>query len=443
MGRLALLVFNEAKIPPEMGLKDLNAKLLKAFNDKLRRILSCKHEEYEKFKTYSVFNLTSKSAREKIRAFFSQAKEEDILLFYYIGHGYKEKGRPLFFLFKDSFRRKSKDRTFYSPDIDTSKTITIKEIEAEISGTRAKKIILILDCCYSGTALRQITLPPDTEKSVFIVYSATSASIAAMHTDKDIGSGAFSIGLLQGIENCKAASITGRITFRNAISYAKKWDQENYSFQKPRTHGDPELEEELIYFVTDSFIAGKLYNMPPTSIYSKIAKILELIKDNPQKNQGELHSIITKTRPKEFLVPYKTKEGEIKYNILNSSTFYEHLRRCKQLGLITDLEKINLTSSGRSMFSNNCERYNFYLRDGLLEFLKKYGIERQAITDKIVELIKEGLSSAVRPLWESFLIDGKRIGFNDFRYVIKLLSVIRVIQYTNKRYYLPAKRALI
>jgi hypothetical protein len=440
MSRYALLVFNEAMAPRGTKWQSLDAKLLEAFESKIKRILNCPHEDYDKFKIDIAFSLTSKTAKEKIERFFSRKyEEEDLVLFYYLGHALKDEERPIAFLFKDSFEKKSKDKSIYSPDIKINKTLSIADLEAQIKNTSAKKIILILDCCYSGVAAEEIKLTV-AGKSIFIMSSVTDANVAVVHTQGDIGSGAFSLGFLDGIDSGQAAKeLTGRITIGDAFSYARKWVIEKYPFQQPKTYGDIALADEPIYYETDSFIEGRLQHLSPISVYNKIGKLLELIGETAQKNMGEYYSMIMKKKPDELHVKLRNKDGKIETRILSFQTFIKHVKKCKEFGFIKGTSTFDLTDRARDMFKDNCRRYNFYLRKGLLNYLNLYGITLGQIEDKIIDLIKAGRSSAAKPLWEAFIIEKRRIGFYDFSYVIKLLAFIRVLRYTNRRYYLPSR----
>jgi len=438
MGRHALLLFNEAPPPPGTGFIGLDEKMLESVYGKLKRILSCEHEQYEKFEIEPIITLGINAAKKKIESFFSDKEEYDVLLFYYIGHGVQDKNQPLRFLFKDSFKGRKKEKDYYSSDIDRNKTYSIADLEAEIKKTRANKIIIILDCCYSGVTHKQIRIE-GIEKKVLILSSVTGASRAVIHQTKKMRSGAFTFGLLEGIEKGKAAqTLTGRITLREALNYAHQWVKKKYPFQEPIKRGSDELGEELIYFETDSFLEGRLDYLNPTCIYSKISRLLEIIKNNPGEDVIGLYRLINSKKPKEFLSPY-SKEGPNK--IIKFPTFSKHLKKCQQFNIIQISDSVNLTKLGQKMFEKNCAHFNSNFREGLLFYLRKYNITLTNLIDKMNDLIRGGFSTAMRPLWESFVYDEeKKIGFHDFSYTIKLLAVIGVIRYTRRRYYLPSKK---
>ena len=77
------------------------------------------------------------------------------------------------------------------------------EIEFRIKGTKAKNVILFIDCCYSGAGVEEIMIQRRGKK-VFIISSVWGANVAAIATEKDIGSGAFSLEFMKVIEEGQA-----------------------------------------------------------------------------------------------------------------------------------------------------------------------------------------------------------------------------------------------
>jgi hypothetical protein len=86
-------------------------------------------------------NITAQEARTSIVQFFQQPrKTTDLLLCYFSGHGVRDSLGMLYLAFADT-----RDRLYDANAIDATWLRNI------INKTTSKKVILILDCCYSGS----------------------------------------------------------------------------------------------------------------------------------------------------------------------------------------------------------------------------------------------------------------------------------------------------
>src|SRR6516162_7484598 len=79
------------------------------------------------------------AVRDQLSRFFSDRSPEDVLLFYYSGHGILGRGNRLFLATSGS-------------NLDTPRTrsISAQEIRDFIEESRAQRQIVVLDCCHSG-----------------------------------------------------------------------------------------------------------------------------------------------------------------------------------------------------------------------------------------------------------------------------------------------------
>ncbi|MFE4828534.1 caspase domain-containing protein [Streptomyces sp. NPDC056672] len=102
----------------------------------LSRVLA--DPEIGRFAVTSADNRTAKELRSSAEEFFGSRDRDDVLLLYYTGHGIKE-GDELFLAGSD---------TDLDALADTALSATV--LKNLLGACRARRIVLILDCCYSG-----------------------------------------------------------------------------------------------------------------------------------------------------------------------------------------------------------------------------------------------------------------------------------------------------
>jgi tetratricopeptide (TPR) repeat protein/streptogramin lyase len=98
------------------------------------------------YEVKTLTNTESHLIRREIERFFRKAEKNDLLLLYFAGHGHKSIEDGLLYL--------------ATPDSDLeyldSTTIPAKFINSQIQRSKSSKIVLILDCCYSGAFARDM-----------------------------------------------------------------------------------------------------------------------------------------------------------------------------------------------------------------------------------------------------------------------------------------------
>jgi hypothetical protein len=131
------------------------------------------------------------------------SKARDTLIIYYAGHGVISDDRKLYLATKNTVRSKPE----FSGALSFSK---IRDI-ATHRETTARKIIVILDCCYSGRAIEEFQ--PKGHKPVYIL-TATSSTEAAEAPEDAIYTaftGELVFLLEKGIDNGKKIMTLGEI----------------------------------------------------------------------------------------------------------------------------------------------------------------------------------------------------------------------------------------
>lgn len=156
----------------------------------------------------------------RINEVLQEANYEDLVLIYYSGHG------------KLNSRGKLHLAT---PDTTISNleatSIPIETIRGYIDGTKAERVILILDCCYSGRVadafLRKGSINDDLKvtfeggKGIYILTASTGIQTAQEKEGDEYS--AFTKPLIQGIETGEAdCGLDGQISMEDVYSYVKK-----------------------------------------------------------------------------------------------------------------------------------------------------------------------------------------------------------------------------
>src|SRR4029077_7610005 len=95
------------------------------------------------FEVQSLFNEPSYKVRVEIESFFTDRKRDDLLLFYFSGHGVKDEGGMLYLVTTDTNLK-----------LLRSTAVGANFISDVMLRSRSRRQVLLLDCCYSGAFAR-------------------------------------------------------------------------------------------------------------------------------------------------------------------------------------------------------------------------------------------------------------------------------------------------
>jgi len=150
-GRFALLVASHRYTDPGLARLASPAKDVEA----LRGVLG--DPAIGGFDVQTSVNRPSHEVARTVEAFFADRGRDDLLLFYFTGHGLKDDRGRLFFAMKNTERR-------YVGATALAATFLHDVMER----SRSRCNILLLDCCYSGAfapAARRRQTRPSTHPS--------------------------------------------------------------------------------------------------------------------------------------------------------------------------------------------------------------------------------------------------------------------------------------
>jgi ABC-type branched-subunit amino acid transport system substrate-binding protein len=111
--------------------------------EKLARVL--KNPEIGDFTVETPPNGQYDTIRRRIEEFFADRKKDDLLLLYFSCHGIRDSSGQLHFVAHDTH----KDRL-------SSTGIAAKWVKEQIDNSSSQRIVLLLDCCYSGSFTRSL-----------------------------------------------------------------------------------------------------------------------------------------------------------------------------------------------------------------------------------------------------------------------------------------------
>lgn len=140
----------------------------------------------------------------KIEAFFTDRKQDDLLLLYFSGHGIKDEAGHLYLAMSDTKRK-----------LLRSTAIPASFINESMRRSRSQRQILLLDCCYSGAFARGMVVKADQDVGTGehfkgrgrIILTASDSMQYAFEEDIVKGKGIRSIftrTLVEGLETGKA-----------------------------------------------------------------------------------------------------------------------------------------------------------------------------------------------------------------------------------------------
>lgn len=137
------------------------------YNDgKLRQLRAPAHDAAElrtvlsdsnigSFTVKSILNESAQQVQEEVEQFFKQREPEDLLLLYFACHGVKDQRGRLYLAMPDT-----------KLELIASTGVAAHFINEQMEASRSRRIVLILDCCYSGAYARGFAPRSDTRVGV-------------------------------------------------------------------------------------------------------------------------------------------------------------------------------------------------------------------------------------------------------------------------------------
>lgn len=232
MAKMALLIGVSEHIPG--GLSPLPAARRDA--EAVQRVLE--NPEIGGFEqTRLLINPDRQMMEEEIEILFSGRSKDDLALIYFSGHGITDDQGRLYFATHNT-RKTSQHQLIKSTAVSAG------FINDVMHDSRAKRQVVILDCCFSGAFAQGLNLKEDGSVDInnqlggegrAILTSSTSTTYSYERIDSDLS--IYTYYLVEGIKTGAADSNNdGVITADELHEYCRRKTQENASAMKPQIY---------------------------------------------------------------------------------------------------------------------------------------------------------------------------------------------------------------
>ena len=179
-------------------------------------------------KVVSFVNEDSHKVFSEIHRFIKKLKPQDLLLFYFSGHGYLSHDNKLWLCTSDT----------HTADLETS-AINYDRLSSLMDRRKLKNVIVLLDCCHSGAVVTRdndqgkARFESQLEQSNGRCVLASSTAVQKSKEDASLGHGVFTHYLLEGITSGLAdVDNDGLITTHDIYHYIWK-NMQHYQGQTP------------------------------------------------------------------------------------------------------------------------------------------------------------------------------------------------------------------
>jgi trehalose synthase len=157
-------------------------------------------------------NSDSAAVRGRLFDFFYTAQPEDFLLVFLTGHGIRDAAGQLYIATIET-----------DPDRLPPTAIPADYIGDCINGSPARRLVVVLDCCYAGAFQRGLELRGGSDRNVIMACSAVQLAHEDAEPSGEARPSAFARAFLGGISSGDAdRDNNGLITVREAYDYAHR-----------------------------------------------------------------------------------------------------------------------------------------------------------------------------------------------------------------------------
>ncbi|PSB03386.1 caspase, EACC1-associated type [Merismopedia glauca] len=259
MAKVALLVgvseYQSGFNPLPNAIEDINA---------MEKVLREKGD----FEVTTLANPDPHVMQLAIDRLFANRTSEDLLLFYFSGHGIKDHRRK--FYLTTSQTTKDKQRI-----IVPATAISTSYLQEQMTESRSERQVIILDCCYSGAIAQGLTLKGDAEIDILAELGGkgrailtSSNSIQESYIQDGLELSIYTHYLVEGIETGAAdLDKDGRISADELHKYTSKRVQEASPAMTPQFY--PVEEGYEIY------LARSPINDPKLIYRQEVERIVE------------------------------------------------------------------------------------------------------------------------------------------------------------------------
>lgn len=148
---------------------------------------------------------TKENIMKGFKAIAASAKPEDLFIFYYAGHGTIDEDNAEEFYFVPT----DVTKLYGDPKQLQTKAISMNEVRAMFTQVKAQKLLMLLDACHSGAALKNFNVRGGATDEKAIVQLARSTGIVAIASSgskqyatefEELKHGVFTYALLEAMD---------------------------------------------------------------------------------------------------------------------------------------------------------------------------------------------------------------------------------------------------
>ncbi|MGL6341584.1 MAG: caspase, EACC1-associated type [Waterburya sp.] len=234
-------------------------------------------EEKGEFEVTTLPNPEPQAMQLAIDQLFANRTSEDLVLFYFSGHGIKDYKRK--FYLTTSETTKDQQRIIIPPT-----AVAASYLQSQMTDSRSERQVIILDCCYSGAIAQGLTVKGEVEIDIQAELGGkgrailtSSSSTQESYTQENSELSIYTHYLIEGLETGTADfDEDGKISVEELHEYTKKKVQEASPAMTPQFY--PVEEGYKIY------LARSPIDDPKLKYRKKVERIIE-------EDEGEIDFI--------------------------------------------------------------------------------------------------------------------------------------------------------
>lgn len=284
-GRNHAILIGSSQFGPKSGLKDLRCPL----NDLDGMAATLASSEFGLFAKDDLHVFPNQPHYEilpEIETVFAASKPEDLILFYYSGHGFCDASDRLYLATADSRK-----------ELLTSTWLPTERLRRMIDHHNRRRVVMILDCCYSAAIKHDFLSRGDDDNPMedlstgIYIITASSAVETAIEKETD-EYGLLTKHLLEGIRLGKAKPNDDGLISASAVYRYASAEVVKIGKQKPRFFGLEQRGGEL--FIAR---AAAVYSDERLLEFRKLINRLEDERDLEFEICDQARSVISQNQP--------------------------------------------------------------------------------------------------------------------------------------------------
>ncbi|MBV9142728.1 MAG: caspase family protein [Pseudonocardiales bacterium] len=186
-------------------------------------------QEIGDFRVVPVLNEDSAETSRRIQSFFTESKPDDLLLLYFSGHGRLDPTGHLYLATRDT-----------NEELLDTTALSAQRVQQWMDQSRARRIVLLLDCCYSGAFKGGLTRGSAGTKEILDQLSGHGRMVITASGKLELAhDSVFTDAVVKGLRT-GAADLDGdgRVSVHELFLYVRRQVGERRPGQTPQYSAD-------------------------------------------------------------------------------------------------------------------------------------------------------------------------------------------------------------